>query len=858
MNFKRSKPHNDTVTMALSQGGIYSANFYQSINKNMPSRRNKQRLRSGQPEQKEEVNEEKEEKKEVKEEAKEEAKEEEEEEVKEIKDEEDWPGLAEREQFQDPVTKKAFIEGDQKLFEALMLHEPFLDILNTLHIPHKNGGIFNKLMFHPLRKRLIFTYNFSPLDIKQNRHCCMCHQLEPHKLVIEVTRRSQRVSVYCVLDRLLVRKFPRMRLPVRIAEDVLNASELQKAEFLHKAFRVGRTDATLEVWDEYSVFDPYTFSDFMTELAFKYYGSEEEILLFAATRINRVLAFIPPDTYNVKKSITKDLFYPSKGLPKFSARYYSKLENGKTRVCTMGSQKIIDGLMSKGVLRLYQGKDVIPQPAYPERKRGVAPIPPRNFLNVWTGFQVERAMKEEKMRDGIHIRRVDISPIIEFLRDWICAGDKGIFAALMKFFVELLSCPWTKVPWIIWMYTPEKRMGKGLLCDFLYNCIFGSMTMKKFNGMNEILATHNAWCEGKKLVVVEECSSAREDFFSGWDKIKSWGADRVISVHRKYENQYDAVNLLSIMIISNHRNSLVLEPGDRRYLCVNPIDSKGGKKRCAYFKELQKQILREEMGIAFFDYCCRTTEFDHIDPYHTDPPLNALKEQILEENLGPEYLFISEMATLRWRARLQGRIEEYECLLPLVDKEIQKREQKEEKEEVLPPDYDPVDLLDPFEDEVAQPIMGNAKARAWAKKQSLKLPTLNLEALTKLKKEWQKWHARFLSLLEVIGNPEAIPDPTESNLVKSMYTIGMGSNIVSSAQLYATYLAWFAIRVSEGKGKTACPNITFGKRMSQCMKPMRNQTHLEKRARAYNLDTVNPMYIPFTQYEDTIAILESD
>jgi hypothetical protein len=818
-------------------------------------------------------------------------------EVKEVKGQEEvkglktydnrgyWPPVPEGKDKQviDSITRVAFRTEDVEYVQRLLQISEFTKILDTLGVKYQGDGIYDKLMFHPGRKRLVLEYNFDKHDPYDHR-CGLCGVRESHKLIVEITRKTRRIIATCFGD---FRKTEVMTTLTQATqwtamggwELSLDVKQQEKADRLVKALQMGRKDKNLWVWDEYSVYDPYTFSDFVYELAAFPHASEEDVILFAATRINRVLAIIPPETYNVKKNLDSELFHGGKGYPRMAARYTFLTEKGKKRVVVLNEKKIIEGLMAVGLIRIYRGKDV-----FADKK------PPREYLNVWTGFQVERNIVE--MGDS---NRPSIVPLMDFLENWICSCDKGLFAALMKWFVELLARPWNKVPWAVWLYTPEKRMGKGLLCDFLFNYVFGSQTMKKFNGMAEILHTHNAWCEGKKLVVVEEASARTEDWKTGWDLLKSWTADKTISVHKKFVDQYDSKSLFSIMIISNHYSSLHLEPEDRRYLCLKPTDSLGKKSRCSYFKELQACILTMEMGREFYNLCCRTDEFDHIDPYHSDPPLNLLKEQILEDNLMPEHLFISEVGTMRWRTRIQDCLFDLYAVTPLFETEKRRRffdevEAKDEKVQVITeaPDYDPEDLiaddaivLDPqvdgknevkienktenktetksetIDDRTVPSMFLKSGDKAFLDMWRAKLKKYSKENFDKVYNKLQSESKTFTGLIERIGLTFQIEDVEEKQMAEEMEMICINGPTVTTDKLYKLYLKWFIQRVSEGKGKSPVNKIALGKKMAQCMKRSKRETHVEGRSRAWNLDTVYGMYIPFKEY-DTLSLWTPD
>jgi hypothetical protein len=557
--------------------------------------------------------------------------------------------------------------------------------------------------------------------------------------------------------------------------------------------------------DRWTLDDPYTYDEYYQEVTQFVGVDQDELIAFIAWRFNRVIAIILPDEVIVKKNLDTDRFHVCKKLPDLACHYKTRKKN-KIIMVKVTQKEILEKLSLYGFLTVYRGKVMDPSRQNDPRK-----------FNLWQGFVAE----DEKIRTATAPEGVVVE-ICEFIRDWICGGDEESYKAFMKCLVETARNPGKKIPWCIWLYSHEKRLGKTVFCEFIQKYVFGRAAVKKMNGMSELLEKHNAWIIGKKMVILEECSASKEDFKVNWDKMKSLIGDLTVNVNAKFINQADYENYVLVMIITNHRASLFLEADDRRYLCLEVSNPPSCVDKQGYLKALSTKMLRADSGKLFFEFISETKDFDSVDPYHTDPPVTSLKEQLIEDSLLPEARFVGELGVLR--------------LKYLSTKGFEKtRKFLEEGKYVDFGRY----FIDPDGPENS-PIV------------EYKYLEKKMEDREIEKRDFYiSGYRTFASMLAIIGEiQEGDINATESSLIKRINAIVEESNYQSADTLYALFVDWFRVRLTDdvkygivGRPAGVVQKNAFCKRISQCMNQSRRKGKLNRRVSTYDLDTVKDMYL---------------
>lgn len=635
-----------------------------------------------------------------------------------------------------------------------------------------------------------------------------------------------------------------------------------KKEFMAKAKKYARNDFDEKKWEDFDPKDPYDFTDYLKEISQFLGNSFEHCLAFAATRINRVIALLPPEEFAVKRNDEDEKFFLTKKVP--AARMKFKVfKKGKEKIEEAKHSDVINNLLHLGVIRAYNRKAVIP-----------LQNPPRKTFNMWIGFAID------------YINPTDypaipgaLNELKDYVKNGLCGGEDNVYEAFMRFFQYLVKFPQLKVPWCIYLYTQEKRMGKSLWMDFLQQIIFGKATMKCFSGLKEFMNTHNGWIVGKKLCWIEEASSAKDDFKHNWDHVKNFITGTVANVNPKFVQQFDIENYSSLGINTNHKHAILLEPGDRRYFCPNVRLAKPHLSKAAYFSALVPKIKNFNTGLQFVKWLRETNEFDHIDITNGDPPMTSLKRELIDNSFLPEHKFLQEIGLYRFCYVLKNTQKALEA---------KRIDYRSKYEKALQNETDGQIALNEIE----------AKMKQYMEQHDLKghivwslHPTLN-ELLERKKSIRNKFPTTDLSykdqiadmlkideiLIELTKNlddDDIVENPREDSLKKILQLQAEGSDekiggdvvnkcILTTSQLYDSYCEWFKVRmeaeipvetknndgsshiISIVKGPKLIDKTHFFKRLSGCLNQESRLRGIRK-LRRYDLDTIHDIYLNWTE-----------
>jgi phage/plasmid-associated DNA primase len=119
-------------------------------------------------------------------------------------------------------------------------------------------------------------------------------------------------------------------------------------------------------------------------------------------------------------------------------------------------------------------------------------------------------------------------------------------------------------------------------------------------GIQSITQKHNTAIQGKRVVVINEMSSTRDEFKSNFDKIKSYITDPVISIEPKGVNPYSIDNIGNYLLFTNHRDAIIVEEHDRRYAIFEMSTAKMNNNE--YFGMLKDECFNQDVADSFYTY----------------------------------------------------------------------------------------------------------------------------------------------------------------------------------------------------------------------------------------------------------------
>ena len=233
---------------------------------------------------------------------------------------------------------------------------------------------------------------------------------------------------------------------------------------------------------------------------------------------------------------------------------------------------------------------------------------PKNF-NLWSGFQAKEV-------DDYKIKSLKL--LKQMIFDTWADGDIESYNYIISWFKGLLVNEINRVAMVL---ISDQGTGKGWLCNFL-RYIINNSNVAECCGVENVVQKHNTYIQGKRLVIINEMASTRDEFRSNFDKLKPFITDPYLKIEPKGINPYTIDNIGNYILCSNHSDSIILEETDRRY-AIFKVSNKY-MQNTEYFEDLTEQCYNQSTADAFYSYLLN---FDEVD-INTIPNTKARQEII--------------------------------------------------------------------------------------------------------------------------------------------------------------------------------------------------------------------------------------
>lgn len=322
------------------------------------------------------------------------------------------------------------------------------------------------------------------------------------------------------------------------------------------------------------VADAYTYQDFQNEFKDHVFQSYEEMVEVIDERYPQVIAkVLAAEGSYIKRDPEASDIVKKLGSTNFTLRW--KYE-GKTFKITLEQYLHSKNGFGKFVCRLDNSS-------------------PKNF-NVWSGFQAKRTTRTQDS-EGMTAMKDFIMKVWasdnEHHYNYIISWFAGLFTNTKY---QSMNPPINKVA--LAMIAPQGT-GKGFLVGFM-NYLLGAENSYEVLGISSITQKHNTAIQNKRLVVINEMASTKDEFRSNFDKIKGYITDPRVSIEPKGINMYMIDNIGNYLIFSNHENSIIIDPSDRRY-AVFPMATTH-MNDAKYFQRLNDLCYNQDVADEFYTY----------------------------------------------------------------------------------------------------------------------------------------------------------------------------------------------------------------------------------------------------------------
>ena len=212
---------------------------------------------------------------------------------------------------------------------------------------------------------------------------------------------------------------------------------------------------------------------------------------------------------------------------------------------------------------------------------------PTDF-NLWSGFQGKRT---DQRSPGLELMK-------QFVLDSWAAGNEEYYNYIISWFAGLITNT-RGINMVALAMIAKQGTGKGFFLSFM-KYLLRSVNVCEVAGIGPITQKHNTVMQNKRLVVINEMSSSKDEFKSNFDKIKTYITDPVISIEPKGVNAYQIDNISNFLLFTNHRDAIIVEESDRRYAVFEMSDVH--RNDTNYFDMLEEKCFNQEVADAFYTY----------------------------------------------------------------------------------------------------------------------------------------------------------------------------------------------------------------------------------------------------------------
>ena len=372
-------------------------------------------------------------------------------------------------------------------------------------------------------------------------------------------------------------------------------SQNQKAEEKQRPVALNTFDDSEYYWDD--------FCQDATAQVWPTYGA---FLAFCTDKVPRVLAIISrtPHMFVSKHSEEErfNMFERMNKMYSFPFRWEEGVnQDGTPKIHTMDFARF----MEQERLKFPSFKQVDVDPAGKKN--------PRTVFNIWPGMKarVLPAYDEAKIR-----------PFQELLNIW-SHGEDATYQYLLAWFQLLVAEPHRKAG-VALVVTGLEGTGKSVVCEFLRDFVLGPPITAFFDGVEDMTEKHNCRKAGKRLWVLEECRSTRDEFIHNMDSLKRLITNPVVSENPKGMPIREVENIGMMVILSNHMDCINVTTTDRRYSFIPTSPEKRGAEHRPWWAKLRRQLMQQETGDHVYTWLLSLADL----PDPTLPLANTMRTEV--------------------------------------------------------------------------------------------------------------------------------------------------------------------------------------------------------------------------------------
>lgn len=194
-------------------------------------------------------------------------------------------------------------------------------------------------------------------------------------------------------------------------------------------------------------------------------------------------------------------------------------------------------------------------------------------VNLWLGFISDPKIKYEE-QEKTAVIALFTTAVFTLLGEEVGNWYIDRLAHIMrKPYEKTLTCP---------ILISQQGTGKSKLSDFIIQKLIGEHLCLQISGLDRITQKHNCAVSGKLWIQFEEMPALRDEFIKQFEVLKTMITENSIYVEPKGFEGFTISNMANFSVNTNHKNSIKIEPSDRRYVPINVSDElliKDGEER---------------------------------------------------------------------------------------------------------------------------------------------------------------------------------------------------------------------------------------------------------------------------------------
>ncbi len=210
-------------------------------------------------------------------------------------------------------------------------------------------------------------------------------------------------------------------------------------------------------------------------------------------------------------------------------------------------------------------------------------------FNLWSGFQAKETDKPEN--EGFELMK-------KFIYEVWASSNEDHYNYIISWIAGLVT-NLKGINMVALVMIAGQGTGKGFLLQFLRYILRDTNTCE-VAGVDSITQKHNAILQNKRLVCINEMSSAKDEFKKNFDRMKNFITDPKISIEPKNVDAFNINNISNFLLFTNHRDAVIVEKTDRRYALFEMSDIHINDQ--AYFTNMADKCFNQETADLFYTY----------------------------------------------------------------------------------------------------------------------------------------------------------------------------------------------------------------------------------------------------------------